>query len=166
VPNSNKILIQSSDQNNRCDVPSHAYTYPWAPNPDWPRFLAPSKDIVDYLDKVIDRLDLAKYINVNHQVAGCYWNDETGKWKVKVQIVEPKEDWASTAPLKVLSEFEDECDILFHATGILNRWEYPDIPGLWDFKGRVSLLPNWHTCGVKSLDVNGLAGCPYCGMAG
>jgi hypothetical protein len=44
--------------------------------------------------------------------------------------VEPKEDWASAAPLKFLSEFEDECDILFHATGILNRRNYPDIPGL------------------------------------
>ena len=121
-----------------CDVPSHAYTFPWAPNPDWPRFLAESKDILAYVDKVVERLGLGKYIHVNHQVSGCYWNDETGKWKVEVQRVEPKADWSSTEPLKVLDEFEDECDILLHATGILNRWDYPNIPGLEDFKGRVS----------------------------
>lgn len=86
---------------------------------------------------MVDKLELAKYINVNHQIAGAYWNDETGKWKVKVQIVEPKADWSSAAPLKVLSEFEEECDILLQATGILNRWDYPDISGLRDFQGRV-----------------------------
>jgi cation diffusion facilitator CzcD-associated flavoprotein CzcO len=123
-----------------CDVPSHAYTYPWAPNPDWPRFLAESKDIVAYIDKVIKRFGLAKYIKVNHQIASCRWDDARGKWKVKVQVVQPKSDWGSKAPLEVLSEFEDECDVLLHGTGILNRWDYPDIPGLWDFKGRVSLL--------------------------
>lgn len=80
---------------------------------------------------------MAKYIKCNHQVAGCYWNEEIGKWKVKVQIVEPKADWSSTLPLKVLSEFEDEADILQYATGILSRWDWPKIPGLHDFKGRV-----------------------------
>lgn len=137
------MLIENSWFENRypgvaCDVPSHAYTFPWAPNAEWPRLLAPAKDIMDYIDKVIDRCGLAKYINVNHQVAGCCWDDERGKWKVKVQTVEPKMDWSSTEPLKVLSEFEDECDVLLHATGLLNRWKYPEIPGLGDFKGRVS----------------------------
>lgn len=123
-----------------CDVPSHAYTYPWAPNPEWPRFLAESKDIVSYIDTVIEKLELAKYIHVNHQIAGCVWDEERGKWKVRVQRVKPKKDWSSTEPLEVLSEFEDECDVLLQATGILNRWDYPDIKGLWDFKGKVSAL--------------------------
>jgi cation diffusion facilitator CzcD-associated flavoprotein CzcO len=43
----------------------------------------------------------------------------------------------------VLSEFWDEADILFHATGILNRWDYPDIPGLKDFKGRLLHTAGW-----------------------
>lgn len=59
---------------------------------------------------------------------------------MKIQVVEPKADWSSPEPLKVLREFDDEADILLHATGILNRWDYPDIPGLKDFKGRVSLI--------------------------
>lgn len=77
---------------------------------------------------------------MNHQVTRCFWDDERGKWKVKIQRVQQKENWASKEPLVVLSEFEDECDVLLHATGILNRWDYPEIPGLWDFKGRVGLL--------------------------
>lgn len=52
--------------------------------------------------------------------------------------------------MKVLTEFEDECDILLHATGILNRWDYPDIPGLMDFKGRVS----WENMAAKDVTTN------------
>ncbi|TVY17582.1 FAD-binding monooxygenase aflW [Lachnellula arida] len=126
-----------------CDIPSHAYTYPWAPWPDWKTLLAPSGDILTYLQKVVERLDLAKYIKVNHQVAGCWWNEEKGKWRVKVQVVEPKADWSSLEPLKVLHEFEDEADVIFHATGILNRWDYPNIPGLKDFKGRLVHTAGW-----------------------
>lgn len=60
-----------------------------------------------------------------------------------MQIVEPKTDWSSVEPLKVLGEFEDEADVILHATGILNRWDYPEIPGLKDFKGRVIHSAGW-----------------------
>ncbi|KAH8798516.1 flavin-binding monooxygenase [Xylogone sp. PMI_703] len=126
-----------------CDTPAHGYTFPWAPNPNWPRFLSYSKDILQYMNWVADTCDLKKYIQCNRQVAGCYWDDESGKWKVHVQIVEPKKDWGSIEPLKVIGDFWDECDILFHATGLLNRWDYPDIPGLKDFKGRLVHTAGW-----------------------
>lgn len=43
----------------------------------------------------------------------------------------------------MLDEFWDECDVLLHATGILNRWKYPDIKGLDKFKGRVVHTAGW-----------------------
>lgn len=126
-----------------CDVPSHAYTFPWAPNPDWPRFLAHSKDIRAYVDRVVDNFDLRKCIKTNHQITGCYWDPDRAKWKVKVEVVEPKTDWSSVAPLKVIDSFEDECDFLQHATGILNRWDYPKISGIEKFKGRLVHTAGW-----------------------
>jgi cation diffusion facilitator CzcD-associated flavoprotein CzcO len=48
-------------------------------------------------------------------------NEEKGKWAVKIEGPQGK--------------FEDECDVLISATGILNNWKWPDIPGLTDFKG-------------------------------
>ena len=130
------IADLGTDTQSSCDVPAHIYTYPFAPNPDWPRFLAHNTDIRAYFDKVVDRCDLRKNIHVNHQIAGCYWQEETGKWKVKVQKVEPRKDMSSTAPLEVLEEFWDECDLLLHCTGNLNRWQLPDLPGIEKFKGR------------------------------
>ncbi|KAF5970676.1 flavin-binding monooxygenase [Fusarium coicis] len=126
-----------------CDVPSHAYTFPWAPNPDWPRFLAHSDDIRAYVHKVVDKFGLGKYFKVNHQVAGCWWDAERAKWKVKVEIVKPKLDWSSTAPLEVIDSFWDECDFLQHATGILNRWDLPKIKGISRFRGRLVHTAGW-----------------------
>ncbi|GME64935.1 hypothetical protein GTA08_BOTSDO02290 [Neofusicoccum parvum] len=126
-----------------CDVPAHAYVFPWAPNPEWTSMLAGASEISNYLNKVADCFDLRQYIHLNHQVAGCFWDEERGKWKVKVQIVEPKADWSSREPLRVTQEFWDEGDIVLHATGILNRWSFPNIPGLESFKGRVIHTAGW-----------------------
>jgi hypothetical protein len=34
-------------------------------------------------------------------------------------------------------EFEEKCDLLLHATGILNNFKWPEIEGLEKFKGKV-----------------------------
>lgn len=38
---------------------------------------------------------------------------------------------------------EDSGDILISATGILNAWKWPDIPGLFNFKGHIVHTANW-----------------------
>ena len=95
------------------------------------------------MNRVVDNFGLRKYIKTNHQVAGCYWDATRSKWKVKIERVEAKTDWSSTAPLKVIDSFEDECDFLQHATGILNRWDYPKIAGIETFKGPVVHTAGW-----------------------
>jgi hypothetical protein len=42
-----------------------------------------------------------------------------------------------TSPGLSPSEFEEKCDLLLHATGILNNFKWPEIEGLEKFKGRV-----------------------------
>ncbi|KAK5124053.1 hypothetical protein LTR85_002250 [Meristemomyces frigidus] len=53
-----------------CDIPSHAYTYQFALNPDWPR----------------------KYMTFSTEVVGCYWNDEQGEWMVKLRENRPGQE--------------------------------------------------------------------------
>lgn len=98
---------------------------------------------MQYIKDVVDCLGLDKDIHFNHQIGGAWWNEERGKWKVLVQKVIPKTDWASTEALEVIEEFYDECDVILHATGILNRWNYPDIEGLDGFEGRVVHTAGW-----------------------
>ncbi|KAK5129827.1 hypothetical protein BJ546DRAFT_1060466 [Cryomyces antarcticus] len=118
-----------------CDIPSHAYTYNWALNPDWPRFFSYSPDIWKYLDRVCNTFDLRKYMTFNTEVIGCYWQEEKGQWRVKLRQSKPGEE---------PREFEEHCDLLLHATGILNNFKWPGIPGLKDkFKGRVCHTARW-----------------------
>ncbi|KAJ4516740.1 hypothetical protein HRR88_007892 [Exophiala dermatitidis] len=119
-----------------CDIPSHAYTYPFALNPDWPRFFSYSPDIWKYLDKVCEVFDLRKYMVFNTEVIGCYWQEETGEWLVKLKETNPKD--GSTVRL-----FEDRCHVLLHGTGILNNFKWPDIEGMDKFKGRIIHTARW-----------------------
>ncbi|KAI9880737.1 MAG: hypothetical protein M1830_000626 [Pleopsidium flavum] len=117
-----------------CDIPSHAYTYNFALNPDWPRFFSLSPDIWKYLDKVCNTFDLRKYMTFKTEVIGCYWQAEQGQWKVKLR---------QTQPGGQSREFEDTCDLLLHATGILNNFKWPDIEGIERFKGRMVHTARW-----------------------
>lgn len=55
----------------------------------------------------------------------------------------PKKDWSSQEPLQVVSEFDDEADVLLCMIGPLNRWTLPSIEGLGSFKGRVVHTAGW-----------------------
>ncbi|EDO02647.1 hypothetical protein SS1G_05124 [Sclerotinia sclerotiorum 1980 UF-70] len=116
-----------------CDVPSHAYTYPFALNPDWPKFASGAVDIWNYLDKVCDTFDLRKYMTFNTEVIGCFWDEEAGKWSVKMKQTSESGE----------KEFEETCDLLLHATGILNNFKWPDIKGIQNFKGKVIHTARW-----------------------
>ena len=59
------------------------------------------------------------------------WNDEGGTWRVQVE------------DLKSGHVSEEACDILISATGVLNAWRWPEIPGLNDFKGTLLHSAKW-----------------------
>jgi cation diffusion facilitator CzcD-associated flavoprotein CzcO len=118
-----------------CDIPSHAYTYSFALNPDWPRFFSYSPDIWAYLDKVCEVWGLRKYMTFSSEVVGCYWQQETGEWLVKI-----KQTNDTTGESKVI---EDRCHLLLHGTGILNNFKWPKLPGMDTFKGKIIHTARW-----------------------
>ncbi|KAI1617827.1 cyclohexanone monooxygenase [Exophiala viscosa] len=117
-----------------CDIPSHAYTFAFALNPDWPRFFSYSPDIWKYLDKVCGVWNLRKYMTFNTEVVGCYWQQESGEWLVKLKQTNPD----GTTRL-----FDDRCHVLLHGTGILNNFKWPNIEGMEKFKGRIVHTARW-----------------------
>ncbi|KAI9642092.1 hypothetical protein NHQ30_009963 [Ciborinia camelliae] len=97
------------------------------------KYASKSGDIWKYLDKVCGTFDLRKYMTFNTEVIGCLWDEETGKWTVKMKQT-------SESGEKV---FEETCDLLLHATGILNKFKFPDIKGIEKFKGKVIHTARW-----------------------
>ncbi|PPJ56015.1 hypothetical protein CBER1_03410 [Cercospora berteroae] len=118
-----------------CDIPSHAYTYQFALNPEWPRYFSFAPEIWSYLDKVCEAFDLRKYMNFHTEVVGCFWQEETGEWLVKLRDHRP-----GMEP----REFEDRCHVLMYGAGVLNNFKWPEIPGLQNtFKGRIVHTARW-----------------------
>src|SRR5919204_3753506 len=45
-----------------CDVPSHLYSFSFAPNPDWSRSFSPQPEIQAYLQACAERFGIRPYI--------------------------------------------------------------------------------------------------------
>ncbi|KAH7304640.1 monooxygenase [Rhexocercosporidium sp. MPI-PUGE-AT-0058] len=117
-----------------CDVPAHTYMFSWEPNPDWSKFFAPAPEILAYLNTVVDKHDLRKYIKFNHRAVSAVWREESSTWKIKFQA----SDSAGHTYTVV-----QECDIFIQGVGTLNAWKYPDFPGLSNFEGSIMHTATW-----------------------
>ncbi len=115
-----------------CDVPSHAYTYAFALNADWPQFLSGSDDIFRYLLRVVNCFGLRRFMRFNSVIERREWNDDEGQWHVDIRD-------ALTGEIA-----HDTCHILIGANGLLNSWKYPaEVEGLQSFKGRLLHTARW-----------------------
>src|SRR5919197_5290791 len=56
-----------------CDVPSHLYSFSFAPNPDWSQTYSPQPEIRDYLLGCADELGIREKIRLRCEVTGAAW---------------------------------------------------------------------------------------------
>ena len=107
-----------------CDVPSHLYSYSFAPNPSWSHVFSPGDEIRTYLEAVADHFDVQRCIRYGTEVTRLEYAD--GRWR-----------------LETADGGRDEADIVIAATGVLHHPSYPDIEGLEDFCGAVFHSARW-----------------------
>ncbi|MFJ4621469.1 flavin-containing monooxygenase [Streptomyces sp. NPDC088812] len=108
-----------------CDVPSHLYSFSFAPHPDWPRTFSGQEHIRAYLEHVADTFGLRPHLRLDSEVMRMTWNAERLCWDIET---------ASGA----LS-----ADVVVSATGPLSDPKIPDIPGLDSFPGKVFHSARW-----------------------
>ena len=109
-----------------CDIPSHLYSFSFAPKDDWSRVYAPQAEILAYLEQVVDDHDLRPHIRTGVEVVAATWDEPTCTWAVELDTGETL-----------------VCDVLVAATGQLSRPLVPDVPGLDDFPGPVMHSATW-----------------------
>ncbi|KAL5366664.1 hypothetical protein BJX96DRAFT_44220 [Aspergillus floccosus] len=134
-----------------CDIPSHNYQFTWATNPDWSAFYSQGPEILEYFRHLARKYNLYKFIQLNHRVVGARWEEDDGTWKLQI------EDLASG------HVFDDYCHFMITASGVLNNWKWPDIPGLNTFMGKMVHSAAWDnsvSCKGKAVAVLG------CGSSG
>jgi len=108
-----------------CDVPSHFYSYSFAPNPEWSHRFSPGAEIQAYFEDVARRYGVSSRIQFGKEVTRCAFED--GRWQIET------DDGAT-----------DAGDFVIAATGVLHHPAYPDIQGLDSFEGSVFHSARWN----------------------
>src|SRR5262245_39048090 len=57
-----------------CDIPSHLYSFSFAPNPDWARSFSRQPEIWDYLEGVTDRYGLRGHLRFGAEGTEARWD--------------------------------------------------------------------------------------------
>jgi cation diffusion facilitator CzcD-associated flavoprotein CzcO len=117
----------------RCDVPSHLYSFSFAPNPDWSSTFSAQPEIQAYLQKVTDDFALRPHIRFGHAVRSATWDSTDGVWRVST------------------SQGELTADVLVSGMGPLAEPSYPELPGIETFEGPVFHSAEWN----HDLDLSG-----------
>jgi cation diffusion facilitator CzcD-associated flavoprotein CzcO len=109
-----------------CDVPSHLYSFSFAPKSDWSRRFAGQPEILSYAEDLVDRYHLGPHLRLGTTVAGAHFDGSTGTWRLDLRTAGGEE---------LL-----EVDTVVFACGQLSRPHVPDIEGIDTFAG-----PSWHS---------------------
>ena len=117
-----------------CDVPSHLYSFSFAPNQQWTRPYPQQQEVQDYILRVTDDYALRPLIRFNTDVAAMRWLVDQQCWQIDIEGQPPM-----LARHVVL------------ATGPLNKPVIPDLPGLDTFTGQSFHSSHWR----KDVDLKG-----------
>jgi cation diffusion facilitator CzcD-associated flavoprotein CzcO len=109
-----------------CDVPSHFYSFSFAPNPRWTRRFSPGEEIQAYLLDLIHRFDLDKHLRFDADVIRAAFDDASGLWRLEL------------ADGEVI-----DAEVLISACGQLSHPSVPSLPGLDEFEGECFHSASW-----------------------
>ncbi len=108
-----------------CDVPSHLYSFSFAPNPDWTRTYSRQPEIEGYLQRVAEDFGAAPYVRLGTTVTGAAWDDRAQRWSVET------------------SRGTVSARVLVSAAGALSDPKTPEIEGLDRFEGHTFHSARW-----------------------
>ena len=109
-----------------CDVPSHLYSFSFAPNPDWSGTFATQPEILAYLQVCAARFGLLPYLRCGQEVSAARFDEASDTWEVAL---------AGGAHLHTR--------LLVTATGLLSRPALPRIAGMDSFAGPAFHSARW-----------------------
>jgi cation diffusion facilitator CzcD-associated flavoprotein CzcO len=108
-----------------CDVPSHLYSFSFAPNPGWTETYSKQPEIRSYLERVADQFGIRPRIRFGTTVTSSAWNDGERRWEVQTD----------KGPIYAR--------VLVAGQGPLAEPKTPDLPGLENFEGATFHSARW-----------------------
>ena len=108
-----------------CDIPSHIYSYSFAPNPGWSHSFSRQPEILAYLSHVADRYRLPSHIRLETEVREARWEPAAMRWRVRTM------------------RGDLTANVLIAAGGPLSNPAVPVRPGLDSFPGEIFHSARW-----------------------
>jgi cation diffusion facilitator CzcD-associated flavoprotein CzcO len=109
----------------QCDVPSHLYSFSFAPNPEWSMAFSPQPEILTYLRSCARHYGVLPHLRFDHAVQKCAWDDAGQKWRLQT------------------SKGTFVADVVVAAAGALSEPSVPEIAGLASFEGPAFHSARW-----------------------
>ena len=109
----------------RCDVPSHLYSFSFAPNPGWSSTFSPQSEILAYLKDCAERYGVMPHVRFETALESASWDDDAGLWRIET----------SNGPMTA--------EVLVAAQGPLSDPSLPEVPGIESFEGTAFHSARW-----------------------
>lgn len=109
-----------------CDVPSHLYSFSFAPGHNWSRRYAPQAEILAYMEEITDRFGMRPHLRLSTEVTDARFDRAEGKWTLTTDAGETH-----------------SFDLLVNACGQLTRPSVPRVEGIEGFGGHVFHSAEW-----------------------
>lgn len=114
----------------RVDVPNHFYSYSFEHNPDWSDYFSRRDELKAYIEGVSRKHEVDGRIRFETEVLRAEYDEADALWRVRVRGADGQEE--------IL-----EANAVISAVGMLNRPQWPDIPGLESFAGASFHSARW-----------------------
>jgi cation diffusion facilitator CzcD-associated flavoprotein CzcO len=109
-----------------CDVPSHLYSFSFAPNPDWTQTYSPQPEIWDYLRRCADEFGVRPHVRLGCAVESATWLEDERRWELET------------------TQGTYRARVLIAGMGPLTEPKIPDLPGLDAFAGETFHSARWN----------------------
>lgn len=100
-----------------CDVPSHLYSFSFAPNPNWQQKYATGAEIAAYLETCVTKEALDEHLQLSTDVIDTRWDETSQRWHLQT------------------SRGSFSADVVIMAGGRLSKPRIPNVAGATEFAG-------------------------------
>jgi cation diffusion facilitator CzcD-associated flavoprotein CzcO len=120
-----------------CDIPSHLYSFSFAPKADWSRRYPTQPEIEAYLQGCVDRFGLLRHLALGVGLQSARFDAAADMWRLQTD----------TGP-------ELAAHVMVLAMGALHRPAVPAFPGLKAFRGTAFHSARWnHAIDLRGRDI-------------
>ena len=114
------------------DTPSYFYSYSFELNREWTTYSPLGPEMHDYLVNVSHRYGIRDKIRFETTVKTLRWDERADVWHITLVGKDGVEEIV-------------DVNAVITAHGPLHRWEWPKIPGLHEFAGKLMHTAGWDT---------------------